>query len=143
MICVIASSVAYSNTNSPKSKPLPIKITVKILGEIGKKDEDCKKFSLECADFEFGVEIVESRISQSSGSFIGTLSMDKMGELQLTYVLDGEPSESLLSVPQSRTLPKLVCAAFGFSSMTIPKGEYINKKNSDGSYTAFLKVDAK
>ena len=143
MLCVIASSVVYSNTNSIKSKPFPIKITIKFLGEIGKKDEDCKKFSFGCTDIELGIEIVEAKISQSPGSFVGTLAMERAGELQFTYVLEGEPFEPSFNVPKSQSLPKSICSAFGFSSMIITKGDYVNKKNLDGTYTAFLKVDVK
>ena len=143
MLCVMASTLGFSNVGNPNKIPLPIKTTIKITGEIGKYDFDCKKISLQCLDFEFGIEIVGERTSATSGSIIATLVMEKTGELQFTFSLPNEPFEEFFNVNKNTALPQNLCRVFGFSSMIIPKGEYPNKKNSNGTITATFKVLSK
>jgi len=143
MLCVMASTLGFSNVGNPKKIPFPLKATIRILGEIGKNDEECKKISLQCLDVEFGIEIVSERTQAPSGSIIATISMEKSGELLFTFFLPNEPFELNMNVPKNTTLSKKLCKEFGFNSMVIPQGEYPNSKNPDGSITSRLKVITK
>ncbi len=143
MLCVMASTLGFSNVGETKKIPLPVKITVKIVGEIGKYEFDCKKISFQCLDIELGVEIVNERTVAPIGSIIASIVMEKQGELLFTYNLPNEPFEPYFNVSKNTMLSKSICRAFGYTSMEVPSGEYPNRKNNDGSMTATLKVRTK
>ncbi len=143
MVCVMVSTTGFSNVRNFKKAPLPLKATIRILGEIGKNDEQCKKISLQCLDIEFGLEIVSERTSALPGTIIATVAMEKSGELLFTFFLPNEPFEDFMSVIKNTSLSKNLCKEFGFNSMIIPQGEYQNKRNADGSITSRLKVITK
>jgi len=122
-----------------KAEPCTLSICILLGGEIGLRNMDCKRISLQCLEWGYDFGIV--RFGQASpGKTIlefTTISPNKLGIAFYTS------KTGPLEMPENFSLPAKVSALLGYKEVVILKGQYDLSKRNDGAYYGVMNIQAK